>query len=304
MKDRIEWVDVFKALVIILVVMGHTPFAFNLIIYTFHMAAFFLISGYTLDFAKIPFKAYLFNQSKRLIIPYLSINILFYLLKFIFSIFAYYMYYYAENPSISQLISFIKNISSVDLAGATWYLVVLFEAPILAKLLFDILQKLKICTYGFPIVAFISLLYACYLYSNQHYLSYLFDLSLSALFLIVAGYIFKQHSVFSKINHHYALPVCLTTLYLLSFIKFSGINWPTRIFSSPVSIILASFSGIVVFYLVSLDISKVKILKSAFLYIGNKCWRFCFSTLAFLDFFIPSRFSLVGSNFHNYTNWF
>ena len=49
-KKRIEWVDIYKALGIILVVVGHATGAFNNYIYQFHMAAFFLISGYKTNF--------------------------------------------------------------------------------------------------------------------------------------------------------------------------------------------------------------------------------------------------------------
>lgn len=49
-KKRIEWVDIYKALGIILVVVGHATGAFNNYIYQFHMAAFFFISGYTTNF--------------------------------------------------------------------------------------------------------------------------------------------------------------------------------------------------------------------------------------------------------------
>ena len=45
---RIAWCDIYKAIVIILVVIGHTRGGIlSNIIYQFHMAAFFWISGYT-----------------------------------------------------------------------------------------------------------------------------------------------------------------------------------------------------------------------------------------------------------------
>ena len=45
--SRIAWIDIFKAICIILVVIGHSTGKFNHYIYQFHMAAFFFISGYT-----------------------------------------------------------------------------------------------------------------------------------------------------------------------------------------------------------------------------------------------------------------
>lgn len=40
-KNRISWCDIYKGIVIILVVVGHATGKFNQYIYQFHMAAFF-----------------------------------------------------------------------------------------------------------------------------------------------------------------------------------------------------------------------------------------------------------------------
>lgn len=45
-KVRIAWIDYYKGLVIVLVVLGHATGLFNPYIYQFHMAAFFFASGY------------------------------------------------------------------------------------------------------------------------------------------------------------------------------------------------------------------------------------------------------------------
>lgn len=52
--SRIAWVDWFKAILIILVVMGHCGGIFSPIIYAFHIPAFFFISGYLSNFNKSP----------------------------------------------------------------------------------------------------------------------------------------------------------------------------------------------------------------------------------------------------------
>lgn len=44
--------DVFKEIMILLVVVGHSTGIFNSWIYSFHMAAFFWASGYISDFSK------------------------------------------------------------------------------------------------------------------------------------------------------------------------------------------------------------------------------------------------------------
>jgi fucose 4-O-acetylase-like acetyltransferase len=76
MNKRIEWVDIYKGLAIILVLMGHADSPLNKYIYLFHMAAFFFISGCTTSLDKLSFIDYAVMRFKRLIIPFLSINIL------------------------------------------------------------------------------------------------------------------------------------------------------------------------------------------------------------------------------------
>ena len=46
-SPRVEWVDLFKAICILSMVIGHAWGGMNDIIYQFHMAAFFFISGFT-----------------------------------------------------------------------------------------------------------------------------------------------------------------------------------------------------------------------------------------------------------------
>ena len=78
-KNRIEWIDYSKGILIILVIAGHAIPEFDLhldylahFIYSFHMPAFFILSGYlfrykkdinTVEFAK--------KKAKQLLIPYI-----------------------------------------------------------------------------------------------------------------------------------------------------------------------------------------------------------------------------------------
>ena len=79
-NKRIEYLDVAKGLLIIMVVVGHAMEIINpthdnyllKLIYSFHMPAFFIISGYLFDSAKWNvkgFKSYLVNRINKLLIP-------------------------------------------------------------------------------------------------------------------------------------------------------------------------------------------------------------------------------------------
>ena len=67
---------IYKALGIILVVVGHATGAFNNYIYQFHMAAFFFISGYTTNFEKDSMPHYIYKKIYSLYVPLLFITVL------------------------------------------------------------------------------------------------------------------------------------------------------------------------------------------------------------------------------------
>lgn len=87
-KKRIGWVDIAKGITIVLVVFGHSLqgivdsqnlsihsnnssifFAKNMV-YGFHMATFFLISGFFIGFLQKPIKIFLVEKIRRIAIPY------------------------------------------------------------------------------------------------------------------------------------------------------------------------------------------------------------------------------------------
>ena len=69
---RIEWLDVIKALGIVLVYFGHAHVPGNIYIYMFHMPMFFIISGFCWNEEKnrsMSFKAGAKKKFKAYMIP-------------------------------------------------------------------------------------------------------------------------------------------------------------------------------------------------------------------------------------------
>ena len=81
-KNRISWCDIYKGIVIILVVVGHATGKFNQYIYQFHMAAFFLISGYTGNIYKKSLLEIIIEKFYKLMLPYIFINFILYIQYF------------------------------------------------------------------------------------------------------------------------------------------------------------------------------------------------------------------------------
>lgn len=55
---KIDWIDIFKGILIIFMVIGHSTTWGSSYIYAFHMPAFFFISGYTTNYDKYDFISY------------------------------------------------------------------------------------------------------------------------------------------------------------------------------------------------------------------------------------------------------
>lgn len=76
-KKRIEWVDIFKALMVFFVAFGHTAYDFepagaicNMYVLSFHVSGFFFVSGYLFSRRNISFWEFLKKKIKTLMIPY------------------------------------------------------------------------------------------------------------------------------------------------------------------------------------------------------------------------------------------
>ena len=75
-NNRIDWIDIFKAICIILVVLGHSTGLFNPYVYQFHMAAFFFASGLTCKINKKTSLSIVMNKFFTILLPLMVMVIL------------------------------------------------------------------------------------------------------------------------------------------------------------------------------------------------------------------------------------
>ena len=106
MDNRLDWVDIYKGIAIILVVFGHSNSPITGYIYLFHMAAFFFISGYTTNFNSRSTTSYIINKIQTLVIPFFVINLAFYLFRFVLTSLGIEGFLYKDTVSFSG----IKNL--------------------------------------------------------------------------------------------------------------------------------------------------------------------------------------------------
>ncbi|MCD8236250.1 MAG: acyltransferase family protein [Prevotellaceae bacterium] len=123
---RYCWIDYAKVMALFLVVMGHLPTdtgTCHKLIYNFHMPFFFFLSGLLHKEKSIN------SDVKRLLIPYLSLNVLMLILES--------PWIYRKEHSfgfIGETLSGIVYPLNMPISYPTWFLLSLFEIKLLVRL--------------------------------------------------------------------------------------------------------------------------------------------------------------------------
>lgn len=149
-KVRNNSIDAIKGMAMVLVVCGHCGAPFTHLIYLFHMAVFFMASGFCWNEKHAEnfksFVSYSISKIKTLWIPYAVCNILFVLFN---NLFVFLNIYSSDSIlSFSQMV--LESVKSLlflggtPMGGATWFLRILFIVNVTHCLLGLICNKLKI----------------------------------------------------------------------------------------------------------------------------------------------------------------
>lgn len=254
-KSRVDWVDIYKAIGILLVVVGHTTGNFNNYIYQFHMAAFFLISGYTTNLQKDTVRHYIYKKIYRLYIPLLSITVIgaavmafFYRIKF---------YNYVYDPEIYRYIGSANTIKKfliygdnyVWWLGATWFIFVLFQIEVLEKILFYLCSGFKRTYVWYALITVILYILGYYCVHRNILRFKMFDLVLIGQVYFGTGQIIRKMGNV-RINGQIHLKklvfgVVISYVYLFLIKKYAvnyTVDYPSREFHN---IYLNYISGVV-----------------------------------------------------------
>ncbi len=145
-KKRIDWLDVSKAIAVILMVIGHTPQlapGVRTLIFSFHMPLFFILSGYTF---RIPADSMMFfkKSAKRLLLPYAVTVFMAALLHFVKQSFWFHaanpfdnFFYYIKAGLYGSGVT-VRPFSDIPAIGSIWFLPCLF----LPRLIFLMILKI------------------------------------------------------------------------------------------------------------------------------------------------------------------
>lgn len=217
-KKRIEWIDIFKALAIILVVVGHSTNKFNAYIYQFHVAAFFFISGWVAKMDAVSFGKDVYKKSMTLIVPLLTMVILYGILLNLLSVFHVYNYFYSEQsaPAVTMLIkNFITNGSMIDLLGAAWFIIVLFLCSLISHIIYILSGKNRV-TFG--LFTALIYIYGYYRLKSGNVLPFGADIAIVAQGYYGIAFLIKQRTQNIVIKNKTKNTVACISLFCTTFI--------------------------------------------------------------------------------------
>ena len=267
-ETRIEWVDVCKGVLIVLMVCGHTTSPFGKYIYLFHMPAFMFLTGYVEKATPSSIWHYFVKRFRGILIPYIFWNSLYLALYTILKNKHIYLFFDSEyNTSFN---SFFHHLTTTDLDGATWFLPVIFTISICYRILYVITDKLKLNNLA-PFVALTIGIIGFYLCHNGLYLPYLFDLSLYGLFYYGLGQLFqREHILETGLPPREMVALCIFVFYVFGYLYPElMMNWPTRDFVGLFENIISTICGLFICYHIALGITKYKLLCTSFSFLGR-----------------------------------
>ena len=223
-NNRIAWLDAAKGIAIILVVLGHIvqnytehiSFAFQLI-YSFHMPAFFVFSGYLIN-EDAPFLLYVKKKVKSLLLPYL----VFATILFIYDVLSDILI----NKNTNAFTEFKEKLINTLLVFNSSYFFILWFLPCLFTALIIFFGVLKVLKNELLRFITVSLLSITILFLKSKFVFELplcADTALFAVFWLYLGHFIsylKHKKSFSITHKTTVFIICSTILLLINIIVF------------------------------------------------------------------------------------
>ena len=196
MRKRIEWIDTYRGILIILVVLNHQSLQHSVIndsLIAVRMPAFFFISGLLLSDRYTDLKYFALRRFRQLIVPYF----LFFLANWLF-------WAVALIPENTDIITPLKSmlLGCVNTEGGKqninaaplWFITTLFMAEMYMFFVKNIFKTTKKILIVISIFAFIGYLTSKFLPFRMPWNA---EIALTALFFYGLGYITKRENLIS-----------------------------------------------------------------------------------------------------------
>ena len=246
MNNRTTWIDISKGIGIILVIIGHTsiPNFLTILIFSFHMPLFFVISGFLFNKKKYldNFSNFIYKKSSTLLWPFYTFSLLTILINYTNSSLI------INNENLTNLI-----LGNDSLNTPLWFLTALFSVELL---FFIALKYFKNSNYLLVIGLIITI---GFINSIFFKLSFFFNLHIAfiALLFFTIGWLLKKYDYIRFINE-ISIKYILFISLLMIFIVFSNerIDMYSMTFGNIIYFIIGSILGSILIIFISLKVSN------------------------------------------------
>jgi len=217
-NSLLDWVTIAKGFGIIFVVIGHfiprgiTPEYYihiKNLIYTFHMPLFFLLAGLLYNYKKYNYNELVYNKTRRLIYPFISVAIFFFIVKFFAGLF-----FEMKYPMTLEHIFIILTDPRESYMSLLWFVYTLF----LIFLLYPILRKY--ISNNFIILSIFIILNLLFAYKNILYTHTILGDVFENIPFFIGGIILREYKQFKEITIN-GKPMTI----IINSILFLILNW-------------------------------------------------------------------------------
>ena len=270
-KNRIEWIDIMRAMAIMLVLLSHYDGGrLSIVANRACVQIFFFISGMFAFSARYSLPQYIKKQVQSLLLPYAVFAVVNIMFHFLF------------NPStpLNELAGYAVNFMLARrnnvMVAAMWFLPCLFFASIVYKMLAVLLKKQR---YIVPVCFVISAVFKLwfedpvYIFSINQGFKYLIYIALGGL---LAPYIksmnYDSWSKLSKKQQFAALLIFMVIIqYIVLLYKRGYVFWPQPIWALSLVYFINVVVCIIFVMVWALALSKIK----PIVWIGQNTLGFC-----------------------------
>lgn len=280
-KRRDSTIDVLKGIGIVFMVYRHARGPLSEYIILFHMALFFIASGYLYNGSKIQnFRGmlnFVVRKIKSLWMPYFSFTLIYILLnnifievniytnnKEIFNTASEYLTLgqkYDVNMIIREIVKAIFFQANTQMGGALWFFGTLFNVIVLFAIFDYVFRKIGKNSYIMQgILAFIFLIVG-YLCGKQQLYIYGLARTMTVYSLIYCGVIIKKFELMKKLeNEMFRLVIVgISGITIIVGKNIGTISVVGNKFNDPIFFLVMSISGWILVWSVAKMISKSKI---------------------------------------------
>ena len=296
-KTRYIQMDIIRGISMILIVLAHTNSPINHFVYLFHLAMFFMLSGYFFKVDNVKdkksLKIFIKKRIIRLYLPYVISNIICILLNNVFIKVNLYSGishdFFTIKDLFNQIVMVLLFSNTTEMVGATWFLPILFSITIVYGIIENLLNKFTRKSNLFQL--FISILFfyiGKFLISNE-------------ITVLLIGVQFFTCYILFDIGRKFSLlklelnSIIKSLLLILSFVlslilnKLGTIELSLNIYTRFRFFIAVSILGWIFIYEISYFISKRNVLNRIFEYIGKNTMP-----IVILHFIIFKFVNLLG----------